>query len=83
MGLKLPRAITINNFNGGYVTDKTFATLADNETSDAQDIEITKEGGIRKRFGYRRMLSNALITLNGSATLQTSSTTTFIDRYRS
>lgn len=70
MPLVYPRAITLNDFNGGYVSKESFSSLQNNQTDDAENIEIQLDGGIKKRNGYRRLLNTALTTFNGSAGLK-------------
>ncbi len=60
MALFLPPATTINNLAGGYNASLDFMVLADNQTNNANNVEITKSRGIKKRNGYRRMLNTAL-----------------------
>lgn len=73
MPLTLPRANSLRNFDGGYDSNKSFATLPDNATEDAENVIITRQGGIAERKGYRRMLNTALTDSglkNGSTTVE-------------
>lgn len=60
MPLNLPPAFSVRDFNGGYNSDKNFATLADNQSNNAKNVEITTTGGVRSKPGYRRMLNTVL-----------------------
>jgi hypothetical protein len=70
MPLKFPKALSLNDFNGGYITKGTTQNIGDNQSSDAENVEILDSGAIAKRKGYRRLLNTALTTFNNTGTLK-------------
>ena len=60
MPLYLPPSLTLSSLNGGYFSDSEFNVLKDNQTNDALNVELLRDGNIRERHGYVRILNTAL-----------------------
>lgn len=60
MPLYLPPALSLNRLDGGYNSTAEFNTLQDTQTNDAKNSEILRNGNIRERRGYVRLLNTAL-----------------------
>jgi len=66
MGLFHPPALIINRLNEGYNANADFNTLTNGQTGKAKNVEVLRDGHIRKRKGYNRLLNTAL-TEDGQA----------------
>lgn len=60
MGLRLPPALSINKFEGGYKAVSDFTDLNATETFDSNNVIYTEGGVISKRFGSERLLNSRL-----------------------
>lgn len=70
MPLVYPKAVSLQDFNGGYRSKGTTRNIEDNESGDAKNVEILSNGSIAKRKGFRKLLNTALTTLNSSGGLK-------------
>jgi len=54
MALNFPPSVSINNLIGGYASQLNYTNLADNQTNNAANVEITLDGSLKSRPGYVR-----------------------------
>jgi hypothetical protein len=60
MPLFQPPAYNLKSLVGGYNSNADYETLADDQTNDARNAELTRINTVKKRNGYNRRLNTAL-----------------------
>lgn len=66
MTLQLPPALSLNDLTGGYRKTTDYNALADTETNDAQNIELTRRPSIKTRPGYLKLYNTRLGDTSGA-----------------
>src|SRR3990167_7749305 len=65
MGLRLPQAVSIDKFQGGYKSTSDYSDLLDGETSDAQNTVYTTGNDIEQRRGSEKLYNTSLKSTGG------------------